>query len=381
MNTPKTIGLLRMRKEAGEKRVFLPEFAQYLTTLGATVYVEEGYGSRSGFTFDDYRQGNEAVRMGSREAVTKQDVVLVLRSPNLDEFDEFPPGTILISMLHYPTRPKRVKILEDRHIKGISLDSIVDDNNVRLVENMRAVAWNGLEAAYDVLEERWPGLKRPDDEPIRGLILGTGMVGKHAVAATVKMGNVIRNNEHIEVGGPGAIALSAGRNLSYQAERMVNLFGQVDLLVDATQRRDPSSPVVPNDWIASLPEHAVIVDLAVDPYTLDVDPQVVRGVEGIPQGNLDQYVFKPDDPKWADTVPESVPTNNRRTTVSCYSWPGIHPEACMRLYAQQLEPMMKVLFEKEYGQLSPEGDYFERALHRATLKAWLALGSYELRPR
>ena len=69
MNAPKTIGLLRMRKEAGEKRVFLPEFAQFLTTLGATVAVEEGYGSRSGFTFDDYRRGNEAVRMASREEV------------------------------------------------------------------------------------------------------------------------------------------------------------------------------------------------------------------------------------------------------------------------------------------------------------------------
>lgn len=381
MTPPKTIGLLRMRKEAGEKRVFLPEFAQYLTTLGATVFVEEGYGSRSGYTFDDYRQGNEAVRMGSREEIAEQEVVLVLRSPNLDEFDDFPPRTILISMLHYPTRPKRVKILSEKRIRGISLDSIVDDNNVRLVENMRAVAWNGLEAAYNVLEKLWSGLRRPDDEPIRALILGTGMVGKHAVAATVKLGNVIRNNEHITAGGPGAVALSVGRNLSYQAERMQKLFSQVDILVDATQRRDPSSPVVPNEWIAWLPDHAVIVDLAVDPYTLDVDPPVVRGVEGIPQGNLDHYVFAPEDPSWSETVPASVPTQHRRTTVSCYSWPGIHPEACMRLYAQQIEPMMKVLFEKGYEQLSPEGDYFERALYRATLKAWQAIGVHEPRPR
>ena len=42
----------------------------------------------------------------------------------------------------------------------------------------------------------------------------------------------------------------------------------------------------------------------------------------------------------------------------------------MTHYAQQLNPMMPVLFEKGYAGLSLEGGYFERALYRATLKAW-----------
>jgi alanine dehydrogenase len=95
-------------------------------------------------------------------------------------------------------------------------------------------------------------------------------------------------------------------------------------------------------------------------------------VEGIPQGNLDQYVFDPDDPKWDQLVPESIPSKHRRTTVTCYSWPGVHAEACMRHYAQQVEPLMDVLFEKGYNGLSLNGSYFERALYRATLKAWLS---------
>ena len=50
----------------------------------------------------------------------------------------------------------------------------------------------------------------------------------------------------------------------------------------------------------------------------------------------------------------------------------MHPEACMRHYAQQVEPMMDVLFKKGYAGLSLSGDYFERALYRATLRAWLS---------
>jgi len=371
MSVPKSIGFPRMRNEPGEKRVFLPEFIQFVANLGARVYVEEGYGSRSGYTFQDYKRANPNVFMCDRENAFKKDVSLILRSPKPEEFKLIKRGSTLISMLHYPTRPKRVALLKELGINSISLDSIADDKNLRMVENMKAVSWNGLEAAFDWLEKKWPGLVRPDKQPINVLILGTGMVGKHAIEAATKLGNVERNNDHIASKGPGAVALSIGRNIASNPVTMKELMKHADILVDATQRRDSSKPVVPNEWIGWLPKHAVIVDLAVDPYTLDAKPPVVRGVEGIPQGSLDQYVFPADDPKWDKFVPESIHSKHRRTTVTCYSWPGVHPEACMMHYAQQLEPFMEVLFQKGYDNLSMSGHYFERALYRATLKAWL----------
>jgi alanine dehydrogenase len=370
-----------MMKEMGEKRVYLPEFIEFLANLGANIYIEEGYGSRSGYSFDDYRQGNVNVRLCSRTEAFQQDIVIVLRSPLMEEFKMLKPGSCLVSMLHFPTRPKRVETLKTLGLNAISLDSIVNDINLRLVENMRAVAWNGLEAAFDVLEKRWTGLQKPDGTPIRVLVLGTGMVGKHAVDAATKLGNIERNNLHIQQGGPGAMAIAVGRNISTNPGFMEQLFQEADILVDATQRRDTSKPVVPNAWIEWLPEHAVLTDLAVDPYILDSQPPVVRGIEGIPQGNLDQYAFSPDDPLWDRNVPESIPSSHRRTAVSCYSWPGIHPEACMRHYAQQLEPLMEALLRIGYKGLGSGGGYFERALYRGSLRAWLKSGHYEARPR
>jgi len=371
MIIPKSIGFPRMRNEIGEKRVFLPEFIHHLVGLGTQVYIEEGYGARSGFGFEDFKRANPNIHLCNREEAFQKDVVLILRSPKPDEFPMIKPGTILISMLHYPTRPIRVARLRKLGIKAISLDSIANDDNIRLVENMKAVAWNGLEAAFDWLEKSWPGLVRPDKKPIQIVIMGTGMIGKHAVEAATKLGNIERNTEHLASNGPGAVALSIGRNISSNAVTMECLFREADILVDATQRRDTSKPVVPNDWIAWLPEHAVIVDLAVDPYTLNANPPVVRGIQGIPQGNLDQYVFPSYDPKWDSLVPESIPSRHRRTAVTCYSWPGVHPEACMQHYARQLEPLLYHLFKKGYEGISISGDYFERALYRGTLKAWL----------
>jgi alanine dehydrogenase len=285
----KTIGFPRMLKETGEQRVFLPEFIQKLTELGFEIYIEEGLGSRSGLTANEYQQGNPLVHICSREEAYSKEFILVLRSPYPKEFDLIPAGACLISMLHYPTRPERVRLLKEKKISAISLDSIVDDNNIRLVENMKAVAWNGLEAAFDVLEKRFPSLQHPAKKPWTVLVLGTGMVGKHAVEAGTKLGNIERNNDHMQHNGAGSLVWTIGRSITNNVHQMRALFEQADILVDATQRRNPSIPVVPNEWIGWLPEHAVIADLAVDPYLLECTPKIVRGVEGIPQGNLDQY--------------------------------------------------------------------------------------------
>jgi alanine dehydrogenase len=192
------------------------------------------------------------------------------------------------------------------------------------------------------------------------------------VQAATRYGDVKLWQTLAERGVPGVQVTAVEYDLAGRETVMKNILARTNLLVDATHRLDTSKPVIPNKWIGWMPEHAVIVDLAVDPYTLDAEPPVVRGIEGIPQGNLDKYVFPADDPNWDQLVPESIPSKNRRTAVTCYSWPGVHPKACMRHYGRQLEPLISRLVEKGYNGLSMEGDYFERALYRATLRAWLA---------
>jgi alanine dehydrogenase len=370
-----TVGFPRMQKEAGEKRAFLPDFIQFFARQGIKIYLEEGYGSRMGFTFDDYRQGNLLVHSCSRQQAFAQDLVLILRSPTLEEYNLLKPGAILFSMLHFPTRPRRIARLKELGLRAISMESVMDDKGLRLIENMHAVAWNGLEIAFDELEKTWPNLNKPNGKPIQVTVFGTGMVGKHAMDAASKMGNVERNNQHIDHNGNGVITIAIGRNLSSKADLLKPWLEHTDILVDATQRRDTSQPVIPNQWIGWLPKHAVIADLAVDPYLLTCEPPVVRGIEGIPQGNLDQYIFYPKDASWTEQLPESIPSQNRRRTVTCYSWPGIHPEACMNHYGRQMMPLMETLLKSDYNELSLDGNYFERALSRATLDGWIAMNN------
>jgi alanine dehydrogenase len=366
-----TLGLPRIRNEEAELRDFHPELVHVAVAANAEVLVERGYGSALGYLDSDYLIDPARVRVVDRAEALAADIVLMLR-PSEDVYEGLRAGSTFIAMLHFPTHKERAQRLKELGIDAIALDLIVDDEGERLVENMQAVAWNGLDVGFNVLERQLGGL-RNRDVSIRVLILGAGLVGKHAVEAATKFGNLPRAEALVCdcEKPPGVEVITAGRNLTGNDEYMKQRLRRVDMLVDAARRSDPSRPLVPNRWLRLLPPHAVIVDLAVDPYLLDENPPVVRGIEGIPAGDLNQYVFGPRDPAW-DQLPAAVPNEERRWTASCYSWPGIDPGSCMRHYGRQLEPLLQTLLTRRSARfLRLDGPYLERALQRGTLAAWL----------
>ncbi len=342
-----TIGLPQMHYEAGERRAFLPSFVGRLERLGAQVTLETGYGAGMGCRAGDYRRAAPGVRFAPLDEVFSQDYVLVVRYPSDAEIDLMRPGGCLITMCHYPTRPERVADLRRRGLEAISLDSIKDDVGRRLIENLRSVAWNGVEVAFQVLSESYPapGFFSPQRPPIRLTLIGAGAVGSQVMGAAIRYGDEALRRRMAELGAPGVQVTAVDYDLTGHHAAMRQILATTDILVDATQRPDPSQVVIPNAWLAYLPLHAVLVDLSVDPCDYTVDPPKVKGIEGIPQGNLDQYIFLPDDPAWNQGGPcPAAP--QRRTVVSCYSWPGLHPKACMEVYGHQLRPIMRVLISQ-----------------------------------
>ncbi len=365
-----SIGFPRMRAEPGEHRDFLPPLIGLLAGLGAEVIVERGIGSGMGYQDSDYTSLSPRVHAADEDAALAADIVVCLRAPE-GRYDRLRRGAVLVSMLHFPTRPGRVKLLQELGVDAVSLDTIADDDGRRLIENLRSVAWNGVASAFQALERYWPAMTVKGRPPVRVTIMGAGTIGKHAVEFATKYGDDARNEAFMRVGLAGVEVATTGRNLTRDPDYLRGRLTMTDILVDATQRHDPSVPLVPNSWIGLMPEHAVICDLVVDPYLLDHDPVIVRGIEGIPQGNLDQWEFTPSDPAW-DRLPPGIPTSQRRTVVSCYSWPGVRPEPCMHVYGSQLAPILEALVRAGgLDGIRPDGEYHERALWRASLRAWL----------
>lgn len=366
-----SFGFPRMHKEAVERRDFLPELLDFLSRIGAgDLVVEDGYGSGVGLSPAAYVAKAPRCRVGSYDECLAQDVVVVLRYPSPEAVAKLKPGAVLVSMVHYPTRPSRVHELEGRGVRAVSLDSVADDVGRRLVENLEAVGWGGLREAFRALKRTWPELEAKGRRPVRVLVLGAGAVGAHAMRAAASYGDRTWRMALAGKGLRGVEVTTVDFDLTFDGDYLAEQLAHTDVLVDATLRPDASRPVVPNAWLGALPRHAVLVDLSVDPYDFNAIPPTVKGLEGIPEGNLDQYEFAPDDPAW-DRLDPRVDTRNRRTALSCYSWPGILPRECMEKYSVQLQPVLRVLVEKGVDHLDAStGTYFERAVARAEVSRW-----------
>ena len=368
-NKKLTVGLPLMHAEAGEKRCFLPKLVGCLEKYGAQVVLEHRYGETIGLAAEDYLQAAPALTFAECDEVFQQDIVLVLRCPQEQHLRFMRRGACLVSMLHYATRPKRVNLLRELGLQAISLDSISDDSSRRMVENFTAVAWNGMEAAFTLLQRIYPqpGFFSPDRPPIQVTLIGAGNLGAHTVRAAVRYGNLSLQEELSRTGVAGVIVSAVDTDITNHPDIMRDLLARTDILVDASSRANTTRPIIPNQWLSHLPHHAVILDLCVDPYQHIGNEFHTKGIEGIPQGDLDQYVFAPDDPAF-DAIPAPIPSGERRHTVSCYSWPGIHPYECMQVYSAQLHPLMRTLVSNGGLQgINQNGNFFERAISRALL--------------
>jgi len=368
---PRRIGLPRLHKEAGERRDFLPSLVEFMGRVGAEeIVIEKGYGSGMEVPEAEYLAASPRARIGTFQECVGQDLVITIRCPSEEALSAIRPGTTLVSMLHFPTRPRRVARLRELNVRGVSLDEVKDELGQRLVQNMQAVGWNGVRAAFDVLRKQYRRFEEPGRRPLRVTLMGSGAVGGYAAHAAVRYGNPALRQELADKGVRGVEVTLVDYELTSDENYMLTLLEQTDLLIDATQRPDPSRVIIRNEWVAALPQHAVVLDLSVDPYDFSVTPPEVKGIEGLPEGNLDKYVFQPDDPAW-DAVDPRVGHVHRRTSLSCYSWPGLEPRKCMEVYSKQIEPVLRVILERGLDGIDPaKGPYYDRAVARADLARW-----------
>jgi alanine dehydrogenase len=368
-----TVGLPRLSEHPGERRDLLPRLVSTLERLGAgDVVLEEGYGSAIGIDPSEYVAGSTRVRFSSADDCFEQDVVVALRCPAKDRLERLRPGAVLVSMLHYATRPSRTAWLLDRGIRAVSLDSVTDDRGRRLVENLELTAWAGVSASIEALSLAWPSFASNGRGPLHVTVLGAGALGVQAVHAAARYGNhELRAGLH-RAGIPGVEVAVVDHDLSWNEDYMLERLRTTDVLVDATFRPDPTIPVVPNGWVVALPPHAILLDLAADPYDLAVEPPAIKGLEGVPHGTLSQYLFDPLDPAW-ETLAPSVDTANRRTALSCDAWPGLRPRESMERYGEQLEEILEVILTSTPDAWDRDSAHHrERAVARGELQRWTA---------
>lgn len=366
----RSIGFPKMYKEKGEKRDFLPALFDKLSKYdGLSIFLEEGYGSGMGICREEYENANPKAVFAAHEEVYSRDMVVVLRAPEDEEIRLMKRGAVLVSMLHYDTRPLRNKLLKEKGIFCFSMDSMTDDNNNRMLVNYRGTSRAGARVAFNELKKRMPDFYSPLRRPINITIIGMGAVGLNAAKAFEEFSDkeFFENNKEVAGTAISMLPRSVTKDLGY----LEGCLKETDILVDASRRFNPAEIIVPNHLISYLPEHAIILDLTADPYNDKIDPMQVKGIEGIPTGNLDKYIIETDDEIY-ETLPSGIKTTHRRVVVSCNAWPGVEPLECMNVYGEQIFQFLEVLLNK--GPLALDSgseNLYERALVRSSLDYYL----------
>ncbi len=358
-----TLGFPRMHVEPGEKRDFTPSFFNRLSVFPeVTFLLETGYGSSLGYNQIDYIAHCGNLRFVSYHEVMAADLVTIIRTPPAEDLMKMKKGSILFSMLHYPTHAVRNQLLKNHQIRGISMDSLTDDYHHRYIQDYDGTAKNAMKQAFEL----WKSLNCNSlAEIVQVTILGTGGLGRIATDIAVHHGGV--NFPW----NPPVIVKSLGRNATSNSTLVKEILKETDILVDTTLRRNTQHAIIKNTWLRKLPEHAVIVDISADDYDTQMKPVQVKAIEGIPTGTLDQTIFMPNDEAW-DSVPDIVSNKHRRPVVSCYSWPGADPVTCLEKYENQMFPFMELMIRNFDLRFSPNSNNpFERAMVRASLAHYL----------
>ncbi len=153
-------------------------------------------------------------------------------------------------MLHPRTRPERVEALESQGVRGVSLDAVTDDAGGRLIENLEAVGWIGVREGWQSAATTHTSSTRPAAAPCA--CLGSGAVGSHAVRAATRYGDPDIREALVAKDVPGVEVTVVDFDLTRHEDYMFGRLGSTDLLIDATQRRDASCPVIPNRWLSAL---------------------------------------------------------------------------------------------------------------------------------
>lgn len=357
----KKLGFPIIRNFSGDIREFTPVLFEYLKGFDVQPVLENGYGSRLGYTHQDYLEVFPEIRFADREEVFHQDLLITLKNPDLDDLEMLNEGSGLFSMIHYETRPKCVDLIHRKHLHSFSMDALVDDQGIRTFVDYFGTAYAGCETAFGVMKDTRKDFSSPDRDPFVVTIVGAGGVAQGCVRSF----EVIGDQELFAKKLPGILTQVITRSITTDDKNLKKVLKKTDILVDATKRPNSSTFIITNEQLGYLPENAIILDLAADYY--DAATNMVKAFEGTLKGTYDKRVLYPDDPEY-DAIPEGIDRTNRRITVSCDAWPSIHPHTSIAYYEGIMKIYLNLLLTRDSESFKANSnDCFERSLFRSTI--------------
>ena len=268
------VGVPREQKREEYRVGLVPAGVRALVRAGHRVVVESGAGLGAGYPDEEFDRAGAELLPQASQVWERSELLVKVKEPQESEYEFLRPGLVLFCYLHLAPLPQLTRVLLDRSVTAIALETIqTDDGLLPCLMPMSEIAGRmsvQVGARYLMRDAGGPGILLggvPGVPPCEVLILGGGTAGANAAKLAVGMGAHVRVMDlnlgrlvYLDdiFGGRIATVMSDEHNL----ERYVP---EADLLIGAVLVPGGRAPVlVRKELVGAMRPGSVIVDIAVD---------------------------------------------------------------------------------------------------------------------
>jgi proton-translocating NAD(P)+ transhydrogenase subunit alpha len=345
---------------AAESRVAItPETSKKLAALGASVKIEAGAGSASGFPDKEYEASGATIVKTAGEALSTADLVLKVRRPSSAELTQMKQGALVIAAMDPYGHEEALRAMAQAGVAAFAMELMPRITRAQVMDILSSQAnLAGYRAVIDAAAEYGRALPMMMTAAgtvpaARIFIMGAGVAGLQAVATARRLGAVVTATdvrpaakEQVESLGAKFIAVEddefkQAETAAGYAKEMSDAYKakQAELVASHIAKQDivittalipgrPAPRLVSSAMVASMRPGSVIVDLAVE-----------RG------GNVEGAKFG-----------ETVASANGVKVVGHANVPGRLAASASALYARNLFAFAETLIDKASKSLAVNWD-------------------------
>jgi len=274
-----------------------PSAVRELVARGHQVMVETEAGAGIGMTDADYQAAGATISADAKTIFEKCEMIVKVKEPQAVERAMLREGQLLFTYLHLAPDPDQTKDLVDSGATCIAYETVTSaSGGLPLLAPMSEVAGRlSIQAGAYHLEKPHGGLGLlmggvPGVEPAKVVVIGGGMVGRHAAHIAVGMGaDVWIIDRNVDVMRDLWHQFGRSLNTVYStADAIEEHCVRADLVIGGVLLPGAAAPkLITRDLIKKMKPGSVIVDVAIDqggccetsrPTTHDDPTYVVDGV-------------------------------------------------------------------------------------------------------
>jgi NAD(P) transhydrogenase subunit alpha len=184
--------------EAGEARVALmPDSAQKLVALKASVSIESGAGLGAARTDDDYRGAGASVSNDRSALLAAADVLVVVNRPPQQDFNQMKKGAVVLGFLRPLDEPAALTPALEHGLTTFAMELVPRITRAQAMDALSSMAtvagYKAVLLGANRIPRMFPLLMTAAGTvpPARVLVLGAGVAGLQAIATARRLGAVV----------------------------------------------------------------------------------------------------------------------------------------------------------------------------------------------